>query len=96
VLDFALIPAAYFGACLLRRDFKLSDPLILSMMASTPVFFIATYIVFALTGVYRGIWRYAGLADIIRFANGSLLAGVLVALTSLFIHLEVSGSVAVL
>jgi UDP-GlcNAc:undecaprenyl-phosphate/decaprenyl-phosphate GlcNAc-1-phosphate transferase len=96
VLDFALIPAAYFGACLLRRDFRLNDVQILSMIGSTPVFFVATYFAFALTGVYRGIWRYAGIADIIRFANGSLLAGVIVAITSLFIPLEVSGSVAVL
>lgn len=96
VLDFALIPAAYFGACLLRRDFRLNDVQILSMMGSTPVFFAATYVAFALTGVYRGIWRYAGIADIIRFANGSLLAGVIVAIASLFIPLEVSGSVAVL
>lgn len=96
VLDFALIPAAYFGACLLRRDFKLTDAQILSMMTSTPVFFATTYLAFVLTGVYRGIWRYAGIADIIRFANGSLLAGILVAIASLFIPLEVSGSVAVL
>jgi FlaA1/EpsC-like NDP-sugar epimerase len=66
------------------------------MMGTTPIFFAATYAAFALTGVYRGIWRYAGIADIIRFANGSLLAGVLVAIASMFIRLEVSGSVAVL
>lgn len=96
MLDFALIPAAYFGACLLRRDFKINDALIVSMMASTPVFYVATYLAFALTGVYRGIWRYAGIADLIRFANGALLAGVLVAIASLFIRLEISGSVAVL
>ncbi|MGH7914015.1 MAG: hypothetical protein ACREPW_05120, partial [Candidatus Binataceae bacterium] len=96
VLDLAIIPAAYFGACLLRRDFKINDALILSMMGSTPVFFAATYVAFALTGVYRGIWRYAGIADIIRFANGSLLAGVMVVIVSLFMRLEVSGSVAVL
>lgn len=96
MLDFALIPAAYFGACLLRRDFKINDALVVSMMGSTPVFYVATYVAFALTGVYRGIWRYAGIADLIRFANGSLLAGVLVAITSLFIRLEISGSVAVL
>ena len=66
------------------------------MMRTTPIFFAATYVAFALTGVYRGIWRYAGIADIIRFANGSLLAGVLVAIASMFIRLEISGSVAVL
>jgi len=96
MLDFALIPAAYFGACLLRRDFKINDTLVVSMMRSTPVFFVATYLAFGLTGVYRGIWRYAGIADLLRFANASLLAGVLVAIASLFIRLEVSGSVAVL
>ncbi len=96
VLDFALIPAAYFGACLLRRDFKLNDALLISMIGTTPVFFAATYLAFALTGVYRSIWRYAGIADIIRFANGSLLAGTLVAIASLFMRIEVSGSVAVL
>jgi UDP-GlcNAc:undecaprenyl-phosphate GlcNAc-1-phosphate transferase len=95
-LDFALIPAAYFGACLLRRDFKINDALVASMMGSTPVFFAATYVAFVLTGVYRGIWRYAGISDLIRFANGSLLAGVLVAVASLFMRLEVSGSVVVL
>jgi UDP-GlcNAc:undecaprenyl-phosphate GlcNAc-1-phosphate transferase len=96
MLDFALIPAAYFGACLLRRDFKINDTLVVSMMRSTPVFFVATYLAFGLTGVYRGIWRYAGIADLLRFANASLLAGVLVAIASLFIRLEVSGSVVVL
>jgi UDP-GlcNAc:undecaprenyl-phosphate/decaprenyl-phosphate GlcNAc-1-phosphate transferase len=96
VLDFALIPAAYFGACLLRRNFVINDGLVQSMMGSTPVFFVLTYAVFGLTGVYRGIWRYAGIADIIRFANGSLLAGILVAIASLFMRLEVSGSVTVL
>jgi UDP-GlcNAc:undecaprenyl-phosphate GlcNAc-1-phosphate transferase len=96
VLDFALIPAAYFGACLLRRDFKINDALVHSMMGSTPAFFVATYVAFTLTGVYRGIWRYAGIADLVRFANASLLAGVLVAIASLFMRLEVSGSVLVL
>lgn len=66
------------------------------MIGTTPVFFAATYFAFALTGVYRSIWRYAGIADIIRFANGSVLAGVLVVIASLFIRLELSGSLAVL
>ncbi len=96
VLDFALIPAAYFGACLLRRNLVINDGQVQSMMGSTPVFFVLTYTAFGLTGVYRGMWRYAGIADLIRFANGSLLAGILVAIASLFMRLEVSGSVTVL
>jgi UDP-GlcNAc:undecaprenyl-phosphate GlcNAc-1-phosphate transferase len=96
VLDFALIPAAYFGAVLLRRDFRIDDAMVFSMIKTTPVFFAITYVAFAVTGVYRGMWRYAGAADIIRFANGSLLAGILLSVVWFFMPIEVSGSVAVL
>lgn len=96
VLDLALIPAAYFGASLLRHDFAINDGLVGSMIRSTPFLLVTTYCAFGLTGVYRGIWRYAGLADIIRFANGALLAGILIALASLLMPLEVSGSIIVL
>src|SRR5581483_7436520 len=96
VLDLALIPAAYFGASLLRRDFLINDALVGSMIRSTPLLLVATYGAFGLTGVYRGIWRYAGLADIIRFANGALLAGILLGLATLFVPMEISGSIIVL
>jgi UDP-GlcNAc:undecaprenyl-phosphate GlcNAc-1-phosphate transferase len=96
VLDLALVPAAYFGASLLRRDFLVNDALVGSMVRSAPTLLFTTYAAFGLTGVYRGIWRYAGVADIIRFANGALLAGILLALASLFVPLELSGSIIVL
>jgi UDP-GlcNAc:undecaprenyl-phosphate/decaprenyl-phosphate GlcNAc-1-phosphate transferase len=96
VLDLALIPAAYFGACLLRRDFVIDDQFVLSMVRSLPVFLVASYLAFALTGVYRGMWRYAGLADVVRFANGSLLAGLMIAVASMAIPMNVSGSILIL
>jgi len=96
VLDLALIPAAYFGACLLRRDFVVDDAFVASMVRSLPAFLVGTYLAFALTGIYRGMWRYAGIADVVRFANGSLLAGLFVALASLALPLNVSGSILIL
>ena len=36
---------------------------------------IAAAKTFAITGVYRGMWRYTGLADAVRFANGAVAAG---------------------
>lgn len=95
-LDLALIPAAYFGAFMLRRDFVMNDGIVGSLIRSTPTILVTTYAAFGLTGVYRGIWRYAGLADIIRFANGSLLAGIFIAIVSLFIPIQMSGSIIVL
>lgn len=95
-LDLALIPAAYFGAFLIRLDFKISDPLMASFIGSLPWVMAATYAAFLVAGIYRGIWRYASVSDVIRFANGSMLAGIFVMLTSLVTPLELSGSIAVL
>jgi len=95
-LDLALIPAAYFGAFLIRLDFKINDPLMASFIDSLPLVMVATYASFLIAGIYRGIWRYASVSDVIRFANGSVLAGIFVVLTSLVVPIEISGSVAVL
>lgn len=95
-LDLALIPAAYFAAFLIRLDFKINDPLMASFIRSLPLVMVATYASFLMAGIYRGIWRYASVSDVIRFATGSLLAGIFVVLTSLAVPIELSGSVAVL
>jgi UDP-GlcNAc:undecaprenyl-phosphate GlcNAc-1-phosphate transferase len=96
ILDFALITGAYFGAFLLRRDFNLDDQVLASMLHSLPWVVIPTYVAFAAAGVYRGMWRYAGLSELIRFANGSVLAGILIAVATLMVRLPASGSIVVL
>jgi FlaA1/EpsC-like NDP-sugar epimerase len=55
-----------------------------------------SYAAFMLTGVYRGIWRYAGLSDAIRLCNGAVLAGIFIQAAERFLPLMMSGSVAVL
>jgi UDP-GlcNAc:undecaprenyl-phosphate/decaprenyl-phosphate GlcNAc-1-phosphate transferase len=95
-LDLALIPAAYFGAFLIRLDFKINDSLMAAFISSLPLVMVATYWSFLIAGVYRGIWRYASVSDVLRFAVGSVLAGIFVVLTSLVVPLELSGSIAVL
>ena len=96
VLDLALIPAAYFGAFLIRLDFKINDALLASIISSLPWVMAATYAAFLIAGIYRGMWRYASVSDVIRFANGSVLAGVFVVLIALVTRIELSGSIAVL
>jgi UDP-GlcNAc:undecaprenyl-phosphate/decaprenyl-phosphate GlcNAc-1-phosphate transferase len=95
-LDLALIPAAYFGAFLIRLDFKMNDALLASIISTLPLVMVATYVALFIAGIYRGIWRYASVSDVIRFANGSVLAGVFVVLISLVTRIELSGSIAVL
>jgi UDP-GlcNAc:undecaprenyl-phosphate GlcNAc-1-phosphate transferase len=95
-LDLALMPAAYFGAFLIRLDFKINDALMASFIDSLPLVMLVTYASFLVAGIYRGMWRYASVSDVIRFATGSVLAGIFVVLTSLVVRLELSGSIAVL
>jgi UDP-GlcNAc:undecaprenyl-phosphate GlcNAc-1-phosphate transferase len=95
-LDLALIPAAYFGAFLIRLDFKITDPLMQAFIETLPWLMGATYAAFLIAGVYRGIWRYASVSDVVRFATGSVLAGIFVTVVSLMKPIELSGSIAVL
>jgi len=96
VVDLALISAAYFGAFMLRLEFTIDDGLAEVMVRSLPWVILLTYAAFLLVGIYRGIWRYTGLSDGIRFASGAVLAGVFVAAGSLIVPIGLSGSVLVL
>ncbi|MGH7933111.1 MAG: nucleoside-diphosphate sugar epimerase/dehydratase, partial [Candidatus Binataceae bacterium] len=95
-LDLVLVTAAYFGAFLIRLDFAIDDTLMTALLRHVPFVILATYAAFLTAGVYRGIWRYAGFSDVLRFASGSMLAGVFVVIASLFAPINLSGSVAVL
>jgi len=75
ILDLVLITAAYFGAWLIRLDFRIGDGLVMALLASAPWVIAATYAAFFALGIYRGIWRYAGFSDVIRFAMGPCWRG---------------------
>jgi UDP-GlcNAc:undecaprenyl-phosphate/decaprenyl-phosphate GlcNAc-1-phosphate transferase len=96
LLDAALIPAAYFGALLLRLDFHIDEGRMMGLLHSVPCVMAVTYVAFLIAGIYRGIWRYASVSDVLRFANGAVLAGTLVVVASLVVPIELSGSVAAL
>ncbi len=95
-LDAVLIAAAYFGAYLIRLDFAIPGRLADGLLRSLPWVMLATYPAFIIAGVYRGMWRYVGLPDAVRFANGALAAGLCLLVVSLFVPLGLSGSIVVL
>ncbi len=96
LVDVALISAAYFGANLLRRNFAIDDLMVNALMYSLPGVLLATYPAFIIAGIYRGIWRYTGLSDGIRFANGAVLAGIFIVPASMLLPIDLSGSILVL
>jgi UDP-GlcNAc:undecaprenyl-phosphate GlcNAc-1-phosphate transferase len=74
LLDFALILFCYYFAYDLRFDFHIGQPYLLSFTKSLPLVILTTYGCFFVAGIYRGIWRFTGTHDAIRFFAGSALA----------------------
>ena len=96
LLDLIVIPAAYFGAFLLRLDFTIDEGRVASILSTLPWIVAGTFAAFMIAGVYRGIWRYAGISDVMRFGNGSMLAAIFIILIAWMKPLALSGSIAVL
>ena len=96
LLDVALVSAAYFGAMLLRFDFDLSIAQVDQMLAGLPWIVTIGCASFLIAGVYRGIWRYTGLAESLRFALAAMLAGLAVKLASSFLPITITRAASVM
>ena len=95
-LDAALVAAAYFGATMLRFDFDLSILQVDQMLAGLPWIVLLGSVAFMVAGVYRGIWRYTGLAENARFMLAAMLAGLVVRQAASFVPIILSRATAVL
>ena len=91
----ALVSAAYFGAMLLRFDFNLSITQVDEMLHGLPWIVAIGVASFIVSGVYRGIWRYTGLAEGVRFVLAATIAGLAVKLSAAFLPITMSRATAV-
>lgn len=62
-LDVILIATAFFASFLLRFDFQIPDDEIGALFQGLLVILLAKPAIFAASGMYRSIWRYASLQD---------------------------------
>jgi UDP-GlcNAc:undecaprenyl-phosphate GlcNAc-1-phosphate transferase len=76
MLDLMLACAAFFGAMLIRFEFAVPPNIVAAMLTTIPAVMLATCAAFILTGVYKGIWRYSGIDEAVRFAASAAIAGV--------------------
>jgi len=75
MLDLMLACAAFFGAMLIRFEFAVPPNIVAAMLTTIPAVMLATCAAFILTGVYKGIWRYSGIDEAVRFAASAAIAG---------------------
>jgi UDP-GlcNAc:undecaprenyl-phosphate/decaprenyl-phosphate GlcNAc-1-phosphate transferase len=85
LLDVILITLAYYGAYLLRFDGGLPDTQMNIFFFTLPLVIAAQMLLFLLGGVYRGLWHYMSLEDLLIYAKAILCgaltcAGIILAL----------------
>ncbi len=77
MLDLMLACAAFSGAMLIRFEFEVPPNIVAAMLVTLPAVMLATCAAFLLTGVYKGIWRYSGVDEAVRFAASAVIAGLM-------------------
>jgi len=79
-LDLGFIALSYYLAFLLRFEGDL-DPVVKKYYLFTlPLVLAVKLLIFYLAGLYRGVWQYAGVADLMRVAKATVLACVAAAI----------------
>ena len=85
LVDFGLVTGAYVCAHLLRFEGALSGDVQYLVIQSLPVVLGAKLSCFALCGLYRGVWRYIGLYDVLAVFKATTLGTMLSALALLYL-----------
>lgn len=85
IVDFVLICLAYISANLLRYEGILSIESQDVIVKSLPLILIIKYIVFFRFGLYRGIWRYVSVMDLINIFKAVSFASIASTAAILFI-----------
>jgi UDP-GlcNAc:undecaprenyl-phosphate GlcNAc-1-phosphate transferase len=86
IFDFFLIGIAYYMAFLTQRGFSLDNASFVLFLQSLPVALGGAYLAFFALGVYRGVWRYVGLDDLMRFGEVSFLGSLLTVIGIFVFH----------
>lgn len=72
ILDFIIIGFAYYLAFWTRYGLSMNDESLQLFLGTLPIALIGTYLSFFAFGVYRGVWRYVGVDDLLRYGKATL------------------------
>ncbi|HEU4888598.1 MAG TPA: hypothetical protein VFV49_11970 [Thermoanaerobaculia bacterium] len=88
LLDMILVGIAWYGAWSLRFGPFTSptDPQFMMMVQTLPIVIALKIGVFLASGVYRGLWRYTSLSDLIGIGRSAVIASVVAAVAVVFTY----------
>ena len=84
IFDLLLIGVSYYLAFWTRYGLNMTSTSMSLFLTSWPIALGISYGSFYLLGVYRGVWRYIGINDLIRYVGAAIIAG---SLTSVIVRL---------
>lgn len=89
--DMAMIPVAWLGSYWFRFNLESIPPYALSQaLVYLPFVVVVQTLVFRLFGLYRGVWRFASIPDLVRIVK-AVGAGVLIIGVALFLYSRLQG-----
>ncbi len=89
--DLAMVPLAWFGAYWLRFNLDVIPPgFLYSSVALLPIVMLCQAGFFWYFGLYRGVWRYSSMPDLIRISK-AVLVGIFVIAATLFLFNRLQG-----
>ncbi len=89
-IDVSLIIVAYLVSYLVRFEFKISQPDLISIRNTLPFIIGIKVFLFFYFRLYRAIWRYVSILDIINLAKAVFVANLLIIL-AIFIYNRFEG-----
>jgi UDP-GlcNAc:undecaprenyl-phosphate GlcNAc-1-phosphate transferase len=75
IFDLLLIGLSFYLAFWTRFGLNMTSESMGLFLASWPITLGVTYGSFYLMGVYKGVWRYLGINDLVRYVGAALLSG---------------------
>lgn len=72
ILDFFLISAAFYLAFWTRFGLSINDARLELFLHALPLALVGSFISFYFFGVYRGMWRYVGIEDLIQYIKATI------------------------
>jgi UDP-GlcNAc:undecaprenyl-phosphate/decaprenyl-phosphate GlcNAc-1-phosphate transferase len=86
ILDFMIIGIAYYLSIFIRFNLVMNDNRLEYYVKTLPIALAAVYLSFFIFKIYRGIWRYTGLEDFLRYFQAALGGVVLTAVVIIFLY----------
>ncbi|MFL6216325.1 MAG: hypothetical protein ACJ74J_20750 [Blastocatellia bacterium] len=86
LLDVTLIAMAYYVAYVLRWDGRLPGEQLAIFIKTLPLIIIVQTVSLLVGGVYRGLWHYFGVADLLTSARAIAAGGVVSAAVVFFLY----------